>query len=343
MTRALCFALLCAIVRCAWAVPPPDYGPNLESFQYPYPVKRYTFRTQAQIYTMAYMDVPPEHGSGPTVVLLSGQNFCAGTWESTIAKLHQAAYRVVAPDQIGFCKSSKPVNYQYSFEQLATNTRALLDLLRVGRIVLVGHSLGGMLAIRYALMFPTEVEQLVLVDPLGLEDWKAEGALYQTIDESYALDILMTPQSLKRHEQEDYYNNAWKPAYDRWLDMEAGLYGGPGRERFAWNQALITDMVFTQPVVHELEHVRPPTLIIIGGHDRVAPFRQFAPPDVARAMGNYPELAREAARRIPSARVIEFADLGHAPQVEDPERFNAALVAAVAKSAPPPPAAPAKR
>ncbi|HTV50256.1 MAG TPA: alpha/beta hydrolase [Steroidobacteraceae bacterium] len=334
MRTLLGLTLLLASLPCAPAPRFADYGPNLEAFQYPYPVKRYTFRTQAQIYSMLYMDVAPAHASGRTVVLLSGQNFCAGTWERTIARLQGAGYRVIAPDQIGFCKSSKPVNYQYSFQQLATNTRALLDMLKAGRVVLVGHSLGGMLAIRYALMFPGELEQLVLVDPLGLEDWKAEGALYQSLDEQYATYVLTTPQSLKRREQEDYFNNAWKPEYDRWLQMMAGLYTGAGRERFAWNQALISDMLFTQPVVYELEHIRTPTLIMVGGRDRNAPFRRFAPPEAASRMGNYPQLARDAVRRIPGSRLVEFADLGHAPQVEDPVRFNDALLKGIERPAP---------
>jgi len=106
------------------------------------------------------------------------------------------------------------------------------------------------------------------------------------------------------------------------------------------------DMLFTQPVVYELEHIHSPTLLIVGGRDRTAPFRQFAPPDAARRMGDYPQLAREAVRRIPNARLIEFADLGHAPQLQDPQRFNDALLQAIAPPAAAPavkPAAPPKR
>jgi pimeloyl-ACP methyl ester carboxylesterase len=64
------------------------------------------------------MDVKPSKPNGRTAVLLHGKNFCAATWESTIRTLTQAGYRVVAPDQIGFCKSSKPRQYQFSFHLL---------------------------------------------------------------------------------------------------------------------------------------------------------------------------------------------------------------------------------
>ena len=77
-----------------------------------------------------------------------GKNFCAATWEATIRALSGAGYRVVAPDQIGFCKSSKPGRYQYSFQQLAANTHALIEHLGVKDPVLIAHSTGGMIAAR---------------------------------------------------------------------------------------------------------------------------------------------------------------------------------------------------
>jgi len=89
------------------------------------------------------------------------------------------AKRVIAPDQIGFCKSTKPERYQYSFQQLAQNTHALLEKLGVKKATLIGHSTGGMLAARYALMYPDETEQLVMINPIGLEDWKAKGVPFQ--------------------------------------------------------------------------------------------------------------------------------------------------------------------
>lgn len=330
--------LLLAALLCVTAVPSlaraPDYGPDLEGFDYPYHVQFYRFRTQAQSYVMAYMDVAADAskhgvGAGRTVVLLHGRSFCGATWARTIATLHSAGFRVVVPDQLGFCKSSKPVNYQYSFEQLAVNTRLLLDNLKAGRIILVGHAMGGMLAARYALMFPQEVTELVLVDPLGLEDWKAEGVLYLTIDERYALELENTAARIKRYELESYYGERWKPAYDIWVRLLASLYTGGGRERYAWNQALISDMIFTQPVLYELDRLAMPTVLFVGALDRTEPFRDTAPPRVAARLGDYPELGRRAALRIPDARLIELEGVGHVPQIEAPERFNAALLQAI--------------
>lgn len=130
-----------------------SYGPELQGFTYPFPVSYFSFTSQRQALKMAYMDVRPTGApNGRTVVMLHGKNFCAATWEPTIPALSAAGYRVIAIDQVGFCKSSKPVSYQFSFQQLAANTRALVRSLGVDRFILVGHSTGGMLGVRYSLM-----------------------------------------------------------------------------------------------------------------------------------------------------------------------------------------------
>ena len=76
--------------------------------------------------TMAFMDLAAARPNGRTVVLLHGKNFCGATWGSAARALTTAGYRVIIPDQIGFCKSSKPQAAQYSFAMLANNTKRLL-------------------------------------------------------------------------------------------------------------------------------------------------------------------------------------------------------------------------
>jgi pimeloyl-ACP methyl ester carboxylesterase len=329
------------IARGAGAAEVSAYGPNLEGFKYPYGVALYSFKTQAQTYVMAYMDVGPDRigiGTGRTAVLLHGMRFCGGSWAPTITALHEAGFRVVVPDQLGFCKSSKPINYQYTFEQLAENIHALLGHIEAGRIVLVGHDMGGMLAMRYALMYPDEVLHLVLVDPLGLEDWRAEGVLYRTIDERYAMELATNSRSIEHEERASYYGGGWQPQFDVWVRVLGSLHADSGRERFDWNQALTFDMIFSQPVLYELDRLAMPVLLVIGELDRAAPFRESAYPALAARLGNYPELARAAAKRIPHVNLVELPGVGHVPQIEAPERFNQVLVHALANppGAPPP-------
>ena len=319
---------------CAAAAADDDaaYGPQLQGFEYPWPVSRFPFNSQREDLEMAYMDVKPATPNGRTAVLLHGKNFCAATWEETIAALREAGYRVIAVDQIGFCKSTKPAHYQYSFQQLAANTHALVAALGIGRITVIGHSTGGMLGVRYALMYPDDVEQLVLVDPIGLEDWKAKGVPWQSIDAWYAQELNTTADGIRDYQRSTYYAGTWSPRYERWVQMLAGLYRGPGHNIVARNQALIDDMIYTQPVFYEFEQVKVPVLLIVGDKDTTAFGKQLAPPAVRATLGNYPVLAKAAAARFPRAHLVEFPDLGHAPQIQAPEVFHKALLAGLSSN-----------
>ena len=310
----------------------PRYGGMLEGFEYPWPVKRHAVKSQGQALEMAYLDIAPTaRANGRSVVLLHGKNVTAATWESQIKALTKAGYRVIAPDQIGFGKSSKPAMYQYSLAQLAANTRGLLDALGIARSSVMGHSMGGMLAARYALQYPTQTEQLLLVNPIGLEDWKSKGVPWVDVDAWYAGELKTSFDSIRKYQLDVYYNGQWKPEYQRWVDMLGGMYAGPDRERVAWNQALTSDMVFNQPVVHEFGDIRVPTTLFIGQLDKTGIGRDRAPAELKPQLGRYPELGRAAAKAIPDATLVEFADLGHSPQVEAPERFNKAMLEALAK------------
>ena len=326
--------LLCCGVATAVVAPSPvraadddaAYGPQLQGFEYPWPVSHFSFTSQGAALEMAYMDVKPATPNGGAVLLLHGKNFCAATWQDTIAVLSEAGYRVIAPDQIGFCKSTKPAHYQYSFQQLAGNTHALLASLGISRITIVGHSTGGMLGVRYALMYPDDVDQLVLVDPIGLEDWKAKGVPWQSVDAWYAQELKTTADSIRNYERTTYYAGTWSPKYERWVQMLAGLYRGPGRDIVAWNSALLDDMIYTQPVFYEFEQVKVPVLLMVGNQDTTAFGKNLAPPAIRATLGNYPVLAKAAAARFPRVHLVEFPDLGHAPQIQAPDVFHTALL-----------------
>lgn len=317
----------CSVAGVTDSTSEPAYGPELQGFDYPYPVKQFTFTSQGLPLHMAYMDVTPSSPNGRIIVLLHGKNFCAATWKDSIQVLADAGYRVIAPDQIGFCKSSKPEHYQFSFQQLANNTHALLASLGVDHVTLLGHSTGGMLAIRYALMYPDQVAQLALTNPIGLEDWKAKGVPSITVDQWYQRELTTSADRIRSYEQATYYAGQWRNDYEPWVQMLAGMYRDPGRRLVAWDSALLYDMIYTQPVVYELGQLSMPTLLLIGQKDTTAIGKDLAPPTVRASLGNYPELGKEAARHIPHATLVEFPELGHAPQMQDPQAFHRALLA----------------
>ena len=97
-------------------------------------------------------------------------------------------------------------------------------------------------------------------------------------------------------------------AEDQWRGAR-GLYGGAGKNIVAMNQAQTSEMIFTQPVVHEFANIRVPAVLIIGGKDRTAPGANRASKELAAKLGNYPKLGREAAKAM-RATLVELPKLG---------------------------------
>ncbi|MFO2463403.1 alpha/beta hydrolase [Pseudomonas sp. 15FMM2] len=334
LARAFCLTGLLATLSFSSlaATDGPTYGPELQGFQYPYPVEHFNFQSQGKSLQMGYMDVPAKgKANGRVVVLMHGKNFCGATWEASIKSLSEAGYRVITPDQIGFCTSSKPDHYQYSFQQLAINTHQLLEKLGIQKTTILGHSTGGMLATRYALLYPEQTEQLVMVNPIGLEDWKSLGVPYRTVDQWYERELNMSAEGVRKYQRSTYYGGRWKPEYERWIEMLVGMNKGAGQKQVAWNSALIYDMIFTQPVYYEFKDLQVPTLLLIGTSDTTAISSDIAPPAVKAKLGHYEVLGKQAAKLIPHSTLVEFPGLGHAPQMEEPAKFHKALLQGLQK------------
>ena len=309
-----------------------DNGPfpddlNGSNYTYPWPVKLFKFHNQQQDLQMAFMDVAPTvTPNGKTAVVMHGKNFCGPTWQQTITTLTCAGWRVIAPDQVGFCKSSKPLSYQFSLNQLAWNTRGLLNAAGVGNVTVIGHSLGGMLTTRFGLMYPETIDNLVLVDPVGLEDYTEKGVPYISIDTSIASEAAQTYESIKAYEQAVYYVGQWQDSYDTWVKMLVNIYYGSQRDGFTKNQGQIVDLVLTSPVSHYFGDLQPRTLLIVGDKDKTAIGSQWAPPDVAAKLGHFDVLGPEVAKQLKNGQLHQFKDLGHAPQLSDPKGFHKVLM-----------------
>ena len=298
---------------------------NLENYEYPYPVKFLEIKAQQATYTMAYMYVKAENPNGKTVVLLHGKNFNGAYWETTIEALEKEGFDVLVPDQIGFGKSSKPDYFQYSFQQLAENTKNLIENLQIESTTILGHSMGGMLATRFALMYPEMTEKLVLVNPIGLEDWKLTIP-YQSVNDWYEQELKKDYESIKNYQKENYYAGDWNEDYAKWAKLLAGWTLNEDYPIIAWNAALTYDMILTQPVVYEFEELEVPTLLIIGTRDRTALGKNLVSKEVKATMGLYDELGKQTAKKIPNSELVEIPDTGHLPHIEAFDEYINALL-----------------
>lgn len=312
----------------ATAQEPKAWGLCLENYDYPFPVQYISLDIQQQAMKMAYMDVKAANGAGngKVVLLLHGKNFNGAYWRTTARALSDKGFRVIIPDQIGFGKSSKPTSIQYTFQLLASNTKAILDTLHISKVSILGHSMGGMVATRFTLMYPELVEKFILENPIGLEDWKLKVP-YQPIEAWYTNELKQDYSAIKKYQLDNYYGGQWKPDYDEWVNLLAGWTLSPEYNRIAWNAALTYDMIFTQPIVYEFDQIKAPTLLIIGQRDRTALGKANVPEAVRKTLGNYPVLGKQTRDRIKGAQLIELDNVGHLPHIEAFDRFIHPLIA----------------
>lgn len=302
---------------------PVPLGIAMENYAYAYPVKFMKLNIQGKDVLMAYMDVlPTGKANGKVVVLMHGKNFFGNYWRKTVRFLSENGFRVVVPDQIGFGKSTK-ADIQYSFHLLAQNTKTLLDLLDVEEAAVVGHSMGGMLATRFALMYPSTTTRLVLENPIGLEDWRIKVP-FVPIEGAYQSILKYTQEGIRNYHKTYYVK--WKDEYDEYVQVHYRWTLSGEYPRLAWASALTFEMIYTQPVVYEFPTVRTPTLLVIGQEDRTTLGRGSVTPEVLATLGQYPELGKKAAAAIPDAKLVEMENVGHIPHLEAPEQFHRELL-----------------
>lgn len=297
---------------------------TLENVKYAYPVKYFPIAVEGQDVRMAYMDVAPtQMANGRTVILFHGKNFGGYYWTEVIKALTSRGFRVIVPDQIGFGKSSKPFIH-YSFHQMATWNKALLDALGIQKASVLGHSMGGMLATRFALMYPGQTEKLLLENPIGLEDYRL-FVPYVNTDQQYATELKATAESIKKYYQSSYFT-IWKPEYEELVRVAAGVTNSADFPRWAKVAAMTYTMIYEQPVVHEFINVRVPTVLFIGKQDKTIVGKGLLSPDQQVLYGQYKFLGKQTAAKIPGAKMVEFDGCGHIPHIEIPTEFIVALL-----------------
>src|SRR5579864_9135054 len=281
-------ALIAALVCCA-AVPvlaqgrrqgntemvhaPTDVKPGsitYEEIPYPYPVQFLPLTLYGQDVRLAYMDVPPAgQANGRTAVLFHGMNFGGFYFSGPIELLRKEGFRVVVPDQIGFGRSSKPI-IPYNFNDMAYNSRKLLQSLGVTKAVIIGHSMGGMLAARFAASYPDITERVVIYNPIGLTDVRYETAHWRSTDDAYKAMMAQSHdqayQAAYRNIQR-YFPNAWKPEYEQFVRILYSPTLSGDWPRLAMVRSIYHQITYLDPVVHDWAHIKVKTLVLGGERD----------------------------------------------------------------------------
>src|SRR3954466_2397696 len=321
MKRVVLSALLAAMplgfAHAAEPVPREPYGIGLEGYAYPYPVSMLPLVNDGEQVRMAYMDVAPATPNGRTVVLLHGRNFPSSYWAPVIRTLSEAGYRVVVPDQIGFGKSSKPAA-DLHFDTLARNTIALMDHLQIANFALVAHSMGGMLGVRIARAYPDRVTHLLLAAPIGLEDYRLYVPPTPT-EKILENEDKLTADGYRKQLETNYSLKLPPEQVTPFIDARFNIKGSSEYPR--WLRAFVSSgqMIYREPVVHEIPLISAPTLFVMGADDHNAPGRPNAPEALRPKMGHNAELARALASVMPNAQAEVIPNTGHLVFLEAPD------------------------
>ncbi len=296
---------------------PTDVRPasiDYEDVEYPYPVSYLPLTMYGQDVRMAYMDVAPSGTpNGKTVVLFHGMNWGGFYFGGPIDVLRKAGFRVVAPDQIGWGRSSKPI-MPYNFHDMALNTRKLLQSLGISKAVIFGHSMGGMLAARFAASYPGITELLVLCNPIGVTDerWQPDEH-WENAEQGYRRMLAMSHDQLYQEFYANirwYFPNAWKPEYEKYVRILYAPTLSGDWPRLAMVRAIYEQITYLDPVVYDWPHIKAKTLVLCGDQDG---------PD-------YPQQLKHLASTIPNARLFLIPNVGHVPFFQAPDIFYPELL-----------------
>lgn len=242
-------------------------------------------------------------GSGEAVVLLHGFPLNRDIWDETARALAQRM-RVIRPDLRGMGRSSVPAG-PYLMETLAGDVAGMLDALGVERCSIVGHSLGGYVALAFCRMYAERVERLALIcSRLAADSREAaqtregfaqrlDAAGLAAVDDAQ-IARLFAPYTGSRRPRG--FDRAWEIAHTNDPRGLAAMARGMA-------QRLASDDI--------AEDLAMPVLVAAGAHDAIVP----------------PAEARDMAAAFPHAALRIMAQSGHMPMLEEPEDLTAVLLA----------------
>lgn len=257
-------------------------------------------------HALSYLD----SGSGPAVLFIHGLTGSSRNWAHLVDALN-ADHRIIAPDLHGHGASAKPMG-DYSLSAHAATLRDLLDRLEVDRVTLVGHSLGGGIAMQFCYLFPERVERLALVASGGFGRSVSPLLRSATLPGAeWVLPVIASSWVRGRGETVGRIlaRVGWRPGSDvteAWRGFTS-LADADSRRAFLATTRSVIDPGGQTVTAHD--HlpmtIEIPALVVWGTRDRMIP-------------SGHAMAAHEA---IPGSRVELFEGAGHYPQLDQPERF----------------------
>jgi pimeloyl-ACP methyl ester carboxylesterase len=235
--------------------------------------------------------------SAPVLILMHGMGSSLDTWEPWARKLSDS-YRVLRFDFPGSGLSEPDSTGDYGDARSLDLVKALLIQLGIERVVLVGNSMGGRIAWKFAAANPALVSKLVLISPDGFASPGFEYGQPPKVPAALQLMTYFLPKSLLRANLMAAYGDPARLS-EAALDRYYELLLAPGNRRALLERMQQTVLVEPEPL---LRRIVAPTLLLWGEADHMIPHIN----------------ANDYLRALPNARLVSFHDLGHVPQEESP-------------------------
>lgn len=251
-----------------------------------------------------------QSGTGPDIVLLHGLGDSSLGWQYLEGPLVDAGYRVTVWDALGAGRSAKPSDGNYSIAAHLRRLVIALDMLEIERATIVGHSLGGSLALVFAHAHPERTIALCLIDPAAYREGALDGRWFwdTPLIAEIVLGVLSTEMLVDFGMEQNFANPARIPVELRKLYIREALRDGTIRALVNQERQLIPD----DPEAWEAGHrtIRAPTMILWGANDALVPVAQ----------------GRRLVREIAGSELVVLPDLAHSPQLEEPAAVLAHLL-----------------
>jgi len=292
-----------------------------EALVAPAPVKRLPLGEGESAVEVAYVD----EGQGPLIVLVHGLGEHLGYWSENFGPLVAQGFRVVALDLPGFGRSGKPRTEYGMAEQAGWLSAFLSAVAPETPAVVVGHSMGGQVAMRLALDAPELVRGLCLVAPAGIERFSSGEAEWLKANTGTVALARQDEAQIRAHYRRNLYRQ-WVPAAEHHLEERVRLRGAKDFDAYLYAVVRSIHGMLDGPVADELVRLPPtlPVTVVFGEDDAMIP-------NPFLHGGATASVAREALALMPGALVRTLPGVGHMVQVEAPVQTNA-LIAALARA-----------
>lgn len=280
------------------------------TWKYPFEVRYADINDSIRL---AYVD----EGTGPeTIIFLHGLGSNLQAWQKTITDLRKD-YRCIAPDLPGYGKSSTG-DYPYGMAFFADQITALTEELKLKKVTLVGHSMGGQIAITLALRQPEFLQRLVLAAPAGLETFSPEN---RTFFATYVQPQIIRATTIPQIEA-NFGLNFYEMPQDARFMIEDRLALREDTLAYHLYSEMIPRCVLgmiDEPVAARLPELDLPTLLVFGRQDQLIPNKFLHPQLTVEAV------AKTGQQAISGAKLLLLDEAGHFVQWDQAAAFNQAL------------------